>query len=282
MNALTKVLVVLVLLLSVFFAASQVWLYGKRERFGRLYLDEVRARTDLEQKLSKAQADLADVRRAADETKDKLDADLLAARTDLENERARAASLDGQVRQLTAGVQSLSDGAQKLEVALANRDQAIQELNATVVDRDQAIRQNMDKIGELQKAVADRDGTIGTLQHELTETKKVHKAVAESEARLQAIIAELVERGVQVPPVPLPVIDGRVVSVDVEHGVAVVDKGAGAGVKPNTQFTIYDDDGYVSKLVINDVQPDVSLGRIIVLADDKQVKRGDRATTRIP
>lgn len=282
MNALAKVLVVLVLVLSVGFAASQVVLYGQREDYGRKFIDERKLANDLQQRLTNAQADLADTRRTADETKETLESQLLAAKTALEDENAHAADLQSQVVQLTASVQSLSDGNQKLDAALANRDNAIQELRTTVADRDQSIRQDLDKIGGLQKTVADRDGTIGTLQQDLTETRKTYKVVAESEARLKAIVAELVERGVQVPPVPLPVIDGRVVSVDAEHGVAVVNKGEGAGVKPNTQFTVYNDGGYVSRLVINNVQPDVSLGRIIVLAEGKQVKPGDLVTTRIP
>ena len=80
---------------------------------------------------------------------------------------------------------------------------------------------------------------------------------------------------------PLPIVHGRIVRVDWEHGIAAVNKGKVDGVKANTQFTLYDDDGYVGKLIVHDVQTRVSAGNIVLVADGKAVKEGDQATTEI-
>ena len=54
-----------------------------------------------------------------------------------------------------------------------------------------------------------------------------------------------------------------------------------AGVKPNTEFTIYDDAGYVAKLIIHDVDPLVSGGLVMLVARDRTVEVGDKVTTEV-
>lgn len=281
MSALAKVLVVLVLVLSVGFAAAEIVLYGKRESYGKKYVDEAKRHADTQQKLDQAQRTLADMTRGRDQDNEKSKSQILALNTSLAAEKTRTADLSRQADNLTTSVQSLSDGAKQLELGVANRDNTIQELRGVLSERDEAIKENLANIGQLQKAVAERDGTIGDLQYELTETKKAYAKLSESEDQLEAILAELVRRGVDVPPVPLPIISGRVVRVDVEHSIAIIDKGRKAGVKPASEFTIYNEQGYVAQIVIQEVQPDVSLGQIRVLADNKQVQQGDVATTAI-
>jgi TolA-binding protein len=282
MNALAKVLVVLVLVLSVGFAAAEIVLYGKRESYGKKYLAEQKARAEVEQRLKQAQGQLADMTRAHDELKEASESEKLALKTALADEKTRTTDLTNQVNNLNTSVQSLTDGNKTIVLAVANRDQTILELRNIVANRDDAIKQNLADIDQLHKTVTERDGTIADLTNQLTDTKKAYAKLAESEERLQAIVAEWVKRGIEVPAPALPVISGRIVGVDVEHGFAVIDKGAKAGVKPAAQFTVYNDGGYVAKLVINDVQPDVSAGQIRLVNDDKEVAQGDVATTAIP
>ncbi len=282
MNALAKVLVVLVLILSVGLAVSQMVLHGKREHYGELYVNERKARNQLEEELGKARGEFDDLTVKFDRLRESKDAQIQSLQTSLANEQARAGDLNAQVEQLTTGVQRLTDRANKLEADIATRDATIEQLRSTVAEREQTIQENLNKIDQLQNTLAAREGTIDDLEHEVTEQKKAYRQLAQSEERLQAIVGELVERGVHVPPAPLPVINGRIVRVDEAHGVAVVDKGSEAGVKPNTEFTVYDDAGYIARLVIHDVQPQVSAGRIRLLVAERSIRMGDKVTTEIP
>jgi uncharacterized protein YoxC len=278
MNALAKVLVVLVLVLSVGFAAAEIVLYAKREDYGKKYIDEAKKHAAVQEALNGAQKQLSDTRRDLDTLKEKKDTEILTLKTSLDNEKARSVGLDKEVGQLTTSVQGLTGTTNGLRADVNSRDRTIEGLRAAVAEREQAIKRNLDQVDGLQKAVAERDAKIADLDIKLTDTKKTLAKVTESETQLEAIIAELVQRGIQVPPVPLPLIDGRIVGV--RDGVAVVDRGSKEGVKPNTQFVIYNGDGYVGRLIIHDVQPDVSAGQLRLLA--KEVALGDSATTRIP
>jgi predicted RNase H-like nuclease (RuvC/YqgF family) len=282
MNALSKVLIVLVLVLSVGFAVSQMVLFGKREDYGKAYMDEADARARTVEKLEKTEAALEDLRVEFGQLKESKDTRIQGLEQELANAQEASRDLQTQNTNLTTNVTTLTDRANKLEGDIATLEQTNDGLRGEIEQRDDTIADQLDKIDSLETTVAEREGTIGDLEHELTELKKDYHELALSEERLQAIVGELVERGVHVPPAPLPIINGRVVRVDLEHGVAVVDKGSDAGVQPNTQFTVYDDGGYLAKLVIHDVQPDVSAGRIRLLVENRTVKQGDKVTTEVP
>lgn len=282
MNALAKVLIVVVLLLSAGFAVSQMILYGKREDFGKRYRDEVAAHRATDDSLKKAEGELQDKTRALDRVKNDLQNQLDVLTSDLADERARSRDLNTQGVTLTGIVEQHANKINSLDGVVAARQESIDGLEAEVVKRDGTIQANLDKIDSLQTNVAERDTSIDDLEHQLAESKQAYQIVAVNEERLEAIIGELLERDVHIPPAPLPIINGRVVRVNRELGVAVVDKGGAAGVKPNTQFTIYSDGTYVAKLVVHDVQSEVSAGRIKLLASGRQVEQGDQVTTEIP
>jgi predicted RNase H-like nuclease (RuvC/YqgF family) len=281
MNAVTKTLIVLVFALSVAFAAVQVMLYGKRENFGEAFKQADSARRTAQEKQKAAEEKLAEVQQ---------DIGSQLSRREADNERLAAdkAEAEGQVKELQRTVADMNSTIQQrearvvaLEEDMDTRDASIAELKGTIQDRDTAIKTHLDKVAALDGTIAERDATIGQLQHDLTETKKTLVATSASEKELLATITELKRRGIAVPPIALPIVNGRVVRVNSEYGVAVVDKGSNSGVKPNTTFTIYDGTEYVARLVVQDVQSDSSLG-LIQLQAGRDVKEGDKATTEIP
>lgn len=282
MNAVTKVLIVLIFILSIVFAASQVILFGKREDFGAKYAQAAAQLTNTRAAEEKVKAELADLKNAYDRAKLDFEARAAGLEKELADAKSNASNLSGQVKVLTTTVQQHADLINSLQAEVATRDKSIDDLKATLVQRDQTIKEHLDKIAELNATVATRVASIGELKHALTETKKALKTTSDNEADLLAIMAELRQRGIAVPPMPLPAINGRVVRVDPKNGIAVVNKGERAGVKPNTQFTVYSGTDYVARLIIHDVQPDNSVGLIQLLADGKKVRQGDRATTEIP
>lgn len=281
MNAVTKVLVVLVLLLSAGFAASQIVLYGKREDFGAKYLETAQQLTDTTQKLKQAEGALHDKTVEYDQFKVARDTEVQALQNSLADEKTRVRELSADLARMTTSVQSLTTANQEQEQRLAVRDQTVEGLREIVTERDEAIKQNLDKIEELIAGGGEKDATIGELEHQLNQVKKAKVELAESEKFLHDTIAGLIRRGIEVEPALAPAINGKVIQVDAVVGAAVIDKGAVAGVKPNTQFTIYNDEGYVASLVIHTVQDELAVGKVMLAAEGRQVSQGDKATTEV-
>jgi predicted RNase H-like nuclease (RuvC/YqgF family) len=288
MNALTKLLVVLVLLLSFGFAVSQIVLYNRRENYGAL-LEEAKTRLDTVQRdLAQAKLNLEDTQDTLALTKTTLEDKVQRLTDALEDEKdlvqAKTEQLNREstsVASLTEFSRGLNDQIASLRVTLDEQGDSIEALNATINEQQVAI-------GDLRSTVSERDATITGLELDLEDAKKANTFLAESNARLEGIVLEFKNRGFEVPPAPPPAIDAivvRVDQIDEEHATAVIDKGAADDVKPNTQFTIYrhtgDDKGFVATLVIHDVWEQVAGGLLTRQVPGKQAKAGDRATTTI-
>jgi len=281
MNAVAKVLVIFVLLLSAAFATSQILLFRKREDYGKKYLEERQARAAAQKQLTDAQAQLAQMTRERDDWKAKYESETASLRSELQNQKDRVAELTKQVEQMAASVQQLTAATKEQEARLATREQTVDQLKNTLAERDATIQQNLDKINQLQDAIAQRDATIGNLQLELNAAKKKNVELAETTRQLQDKIAGLIRRGIEIEPALAPPINGRIIKVDTSVGAAVIDKGALAGVKPNTEFTVYRGDDYVASLVIHRVEDQLSVGRLRSVAKGKTVQQGDKVTTEV-
>jgi predicted nucleic acid-binding Zn-ribbon protein len=282
MNAVSKVLIVLVFVMAVGFAVSEMILFSKRENFGNLYKDASTRLKTANDELSKARAEATDLDTRLQKTEANLTAKLDASQEKLAAAQAdveRLGALNREQVDMNKVLAASNNDLSQRNVTLGN---TIDQQKATIDQRTQTVQEHLDSIKQLETTVADRNGSIDDLQFNLTETQKVLNTTKLHNDELLSIIGELRKNGVHIPPTPLPIINARVVRVDAQHGVAVVDKGRTAGVTENTQFTIYDDQGYVGKLIIDSVDPEVSAGRIQLLREGAQVKQGNQATTEIP
>jgi len=281
MSAFTKVLIVFVCLLSAIFAASQVVLYTKRENFGELYKqsqqDLRQARADLE----KARAEAADWQRKHDAEKARLEGQIASLQEDIKAKGLELARLQAELDKQSASVGRLTEVIEGLRTDIKTKDDTIATLQATLAERNSTVEENLAKIKALMDEGAAKDAKIGKLEDELLEVKADRREIAQEKAQLEGIISDLVARGISIEAVQVPPIDAKVVRVDNELGIAVINRGAKDHVKPNTGFTVFDDEGYVASIVIHTVQDRVSVGRVIRLAEGKQLKIGDSATTTI-
>ncbi|MFO7958790.1 MAG: hypothetical protein R6X33_17015 [Candidatus Brocadiia bacterium] len=281
MNALTKVLVVLVLVLSIGFAAAQVVLFQKREDFGAQYREAAEQLTSARGELDDVKGQLADKTAQLERLRASSDEQIQSLQDELEQQKARARELNANLEQLQTNVGELTQVVNKQETRIESLSDTnddlknrISELQSTINDKEGTINQMQDTIGE-------KDGAIADLRHQLNGVKEERTELAESNARLNGIVQEFRQRGFEVPPAPAPAIDAMVVRVNNETGTAVIDKGSQNEVKPNTQFTVYDDEGFVATLVIHDVWDTVAGGMVTRSAAGRQIAVGDRATTEI-
>jgi predicted nuclease with TOPRIM domain len=281
MNALTKVLVFLVLVLSVGFAASQMILYGKREKLARNYRDARQALATAQEDLEETGAELTDTRDQLNRVSAELRDQVAALQEKLQDQREEAQELNASLEQQRTHVGQLTQLSQKLQGRVEILEGNIEEQDGRIAELQGTVNQKQARIGELQDVIAQKDSAIGDLRHELNETKKERTELVESNARLNGIVQQFRERGFEVPPAPAPAINAVVVRVDEQLNTAVIDKGSEADVKPNTEFTIYNDTGFVATLVIHDVWDTVAGGLVTRQAPGRQIEVGDKATTEI-
>ena len=281
MNALTKVLVVLVFLLSVAFATTQMVLYGKREDFGAKYVDVYERLQSATADNARLKGELADKTTELETALAQLDSERTALQSDLADAKEQVEELKLDGARLLASVQSLTEANNGQQDLLVAADAKSTQLNEIISQRDQEIEGNQGTIAELNKMVAARDATVGDLEYQLTDLTKRHVALTELKDRLQKTVTMFQDMGFAVPPAQVPPISGRVIAVDDELGNAVIDKGEMAQVKPATRFTIHRGSDYIARLVIHDVQGQVALGRVMLLAEGKEVRVGDSVTTEV-
>ncbi len=288
MNALTKLLVVLVLLLSFGFAVSQIVLYNRRENYGAL-LEEAKARLAARHtELAQVKGVLEDTRYNLDSTKARLEGEVQGLKDDLEGEREIVRTQGQQLIEESSNVARLTEFSSRQQDRIDSLDAQREELGADIEGLRATVNEKQVEIGDLRETVSERDATISGLELDLEDAKRANTLLAESNARLEGIVLEFKDRGFAVPPAPPPAIDAivvRVDQIDEEYATAVIDKGAAADVKPNTQFTIYrhagEGKGFVATLTIRDVWEQVAGGLLTRQVPGKQVKVGDRATTTV-
>ncbi len=281
MNALTKVLVVLVLVLSIGFAAAQTVLFTRRTDFGERYRRASEQLQTAQRALEDTEGELSDTKARLERLRARSDEQVASLQDDLEREQSRARELNARLERLQTNVGELSQVVSKQEERIASLSDTNDQLRDRIADLQGTVNERETTISRLQDTIGEKDGAIADLRHELNDVKRQRTELAQSEAMLQGIVREFQERGFEVPPAPAPAIDAFVVRVDPDMRTAVIDKGSEHEVRPNTMFTIYDDVGFVATLVIHDVWDTVAGGLIVRQAPDRQVGVGNRATTEI-
>lgn len=281
MNTFTKVLVVLVLALSLLFAGLQIAFYQRRENLSEL-LNTANGNLRTQTKLAADKtAELKDLTDKTDRTISDLRVQVQGLQSDVAGKNQDIAGLQSERTTLVASIASLTE-ATKTQLA------SIDALNANVAqvkaDRDDKAAQLTAKAKEvidLTETVKQKNANIGDLEQQITEVKKDNKKLADANDDMMAQLQDLVRRGVDITRQYGPPINAKVLDVDAKLRTAVIDKGSVAGVKPNTEFTIYRDSTYVAKIVITDVDKQVAVGRVSLLAKGTEPQQGDDATTLV-
>ena len=280
-----KLLVIIVLVLSIAFAAASGVLYAKRTNYrGQLEKAQAQAKTERDG-LSKQINQLEG--RAADA--DKTVADL----------KMKVVNRENDIKQLEKTQKILEGGKAKLELRLADasaNEKTLALSNKALADTNTDLRASYDKIKtESEKYRAD-------LHVERTKTAKLEKNVTDLTderdglkvglagatkklATQDEILAELADRGIEPMTVIrhmriIPDIKTKVASVDLENRIVVLNAGTEQGVKKNYEFTIFRDDKFVATVNVFDLQDSYCAARIVT--GKGEIRLGDNAWTRLP
>lgn len=279
-----KFLTVLILVLSLVFAGMSMVLFAKR--------------ADYRKNLEDAQTQLSTLKTTTDKTIGELQGTIGNLNENVDNLQKQLAASQQVVTRLQGEVDTktteLTQKGIDLTAALANVEtaqtsvQTLTESNKALLAENTTIRdENVDLTGKL----ADSRNKVNSLQTQvaqLTETlDTTQKNLADARETIslnEEVFAELSKRNIEAQQViaglqKLPDIRGKVLQVDSDQNLVVLNVGRNQGVRKNFEFKLWRDDQFLATVYVDDVQDNMSAARIVTQV--QPVQRGDNAWTRL-
>ena len=292
MSTLTKILIVLMTISSIFLCGIVVTYVANAENYRKNYLDERREKDAAEQIKEQAVKDKNKTIEDAAERERKLKSDIGALETQLgqlntkltEAERQKAALIEeaGKWKAITRDFYDTNDKQrQLLEDTLANlktieaeqidSDKELKETTATLIEK-------MAIITTLEKQSKQLLEEKTALQNELDKLlRQAGKAIVAPEP-----VTTVKEKAQVAPPTVDIGLEGLIATVDLENSLAEISIGAANGVKQNMIFHVTRDNKFICDIVILDVEPEKAIGTLELMDVTKeQPKAGDNVSTNL-
>ncbi len=292
MSTLTKVLIVLLTLSSIFLCGIVVTYVANADNYRQKYLDEKRVKDAKVESEKQAQKDFNDIKNKMDTQK-----------TELGNE---IAALDRKKRELETDLTEAIRRADEKDLLASKWEDLTIEFTKTNESQRQWLEDTLAKLKaiEVEQIEGDKElkETTAALIEKMTiiETlEKQSKFLLEEKTYLQNELDKLLRRSGRAvaPPVPVtptkekvrvapPTVDiglkGLITTVDLENSLAEISIGAASGVKPNMKFHVTRVDRFICDIVILDVEPEKAIGTLELMDVTKeQPKAGDNVSTNL-
>lgn len=272
MSGAAKALVVINLVLALFFASATAMNLALRTDL-KQQLDDLQATYD--QDMKKANDEISQLKQTGDNLTTQVDA-LSNEKAVLENrltdteatltlERQNRVALDARLTGLEVSYSELKRQYERLATRNEVLAQELATAKKTAEDAVTGMELAVDKRREAESQAEALTQQVRALAKEL-------KEVRDTLARYKA--AGYPEPGGRPTPAE---IYGKVKRVDLSFGIVVISVGEDDGVKAGMEFTVYRGDGYVGKVIVEDVDKDYSLARVDGTVS-QEVKVGDNVS----
>ena len=293
MSTLTKVLIVLLTIASIFLCGIVVTYVASADNYKQMYdqrrNSELRAQQEKDKVIEEWNA--AQERNAEEKTK--LNADIAALRAQITTLRgqltdAETARDDARRRRedyealLAANARTgelhaqLQRDAQAAQVALEAEKT---NLNAQLKDVTGALNQKLAIVMQLEAKVRGLTEEKTALQDKLDQFLRQYGKVTAQAAPVTAI-----REAARVAPPAVDIdLKGLLTAVDLKNNIAELSIGAADGVKKNMRFHATRDSKFICDVVVLDVEPEKALGWLELLQDQAQNKprAGDAVNTNL-
>ncbi|MFN7181504.1 MAG: hypothetical protein ACK4NF_02350 [Planctomycetota bacterium] len=153
-----------------------------------------------------------------------------------------------------------------------------------IIETEKAEREKFELLytQELEKnlALSERQGQI---EQENAELSKMLVEKTKENEELKEKIQKVKELEIPIPEVTIKkkTIDGIVTAVSNKVNLVLISVGEEHGVEVGDQFTVYRQDTYIGKIIIEKVWKDGAAGRSLKELEKEKIQQGDRVTTRI-
>ena len=190
-----------------------------------------------------------------------------------ENKRA-------EFNQLNTNFEGLSRRFGEAQTEITNLRNTVDE---RTTQRDIAVKRRESAEGQVARLTAlttSLESDLGDLRKEFTSTRR---DLRDKELLISMAEAAGVNFELLVPGPPVPAIDGMVVAVktDVDPPLVLLSVGADDKVERGYHFSIYRNNQFVGKVVVEKVLRDGAGCRLLFAAEGQSVQPGDKAATRL-
>ncbi len=298
MSTLTKVLIVLLTVFSIFLCGIVVTYVASAENFRQQAVEQSNKVQSAERSQEAALKELDDVKELAQREKDQLNAQL--HRLDLqvkklEADLAEAKLLNTQLTQEVAKQTGLANLAGALAAdqtaSLKTTQQEVKDLLADQTNRETELKELDESLTERMSIIAQLEEKNRRLTEEnqelATQLNQYLQQYGRMTVRPQTTVAPRSTTVQPAQPVPAAAapqmrtigLNGRITAVDMENRLAEISIGSAAGVRQNMMFHIVRGDRWAAKMLILDVSPDKAVGVLDLVELEPQV--GDTVMTNL-
>lgn len=292
MSTLTKVLIVLLTLSSIFLCGIVVTYVANAENYRKKYLDEKKVKDIAKENEKQAQKDFNDIENKMSTQKTEL------------NEKINA--LEIQVGQLKTERDEAKRRADEKDLLASKWEDLTTEFTSTNERQRQWLEDTLAKLKaiEVEQIKGDKElkETTAALIEKMTiiETlEKQSRLLLEEKTYLQNELDKLLRQSGRAVAPPVPVtptkekvrvaphtvdigLKGLITTVDLENSLAEISIGAASGVKPNMKFHVTRADKFICDIVILDIEPEKAIGALELMDVTKeQPKAGDNVSTNL-
>ncbi len=289
MSALTKVMVVFVVVLSVLLVALVIPFVANTENY-KQDLVTAEKRADVAEELAKLQA--SEVQAAQEKVsilitnleadKQGLRRELSTAQEQLRNERSVLQSQRSEVSKLQADASQDSAALKQMTQILDTLQSELARRRTEMLDNQTRSIQLADRNNELESQIETYERQIRRFKEQMTELQEDRIAL---ERKLQQVPSDILqqiegESGSTTTDYELTQrVAGSITGIESFGGdtFVMIDVGANDQVTPNVSFLIHRGDDFLGRMVVTTVDANESAGRVMLLQGDIQV--GDSVLT---
>ena len=290
MSTLTKILIVLLTISSIFLCGIVVTYVANADNYMEKYQNLKSSKDSLSKEVDsltkQVNEKIAQKRQVEDKLNDKissLNTEFTAMQTELGNSEREKAELLQKVNNWTSITKDFYQTNDKQGQLLKN---TLGELERV---RTEQIKQSKE-LNETTAALVEKMAIIETLQ---TKTKRLLEEKSELQSRLNQIYQPIGVAAAGTAPVTqqntkaMPVrpetnkigLNGLVTAVDIKNSMAGISIGLADGVKEGMKFHVVRDDKFVCDILIIDVDSEQAVGVLDLV--QKQPKVGDKVSTNL-
>ena len=292
MSTLTKILIVLLTISSIFLCGIVVTYVANAENYRKKYLDQKReydAAVENEKQAVKNFNDINDeMARQKTELEGKnaelkSDVDVLDSKLkEAEIQKDKWINEAGKWQAITRDFYDTNDKQrQLLEDTLAK----LKTIEAEQIKSDKEIKETTAALIEKMAIIDDLEKQWKQLLEEKTDLQNRLNQLLQQAGKAVAVpetVTPIKEKAQVAPPTVDISLNGLITAVDLENSLAEISIGAANGVKQNMTFHVTRADKFICDIVILDVEPEKAIGTLELMDVTKeQPKAGDNASTNL-
>jgi len=293
LSTLTKVLIVLLTIASIFLCGVVVTYVASADNYKQLYDQRRNSELRAKQERDSTVEEWNTAKTKMDEERTKLNADITAL-------RAQITTLNGQVADITRQRDEARLRKENYESILADFAKTVDRNTQLQKDAQNAEAQLKAEQTRLNKDLEDVTTALNEKSAIERQLQAQVKALIEEKTALQNKLDEFLRQYGKVtaqvapvtvirdaarvaPPATDIALNGRLTDVDLKNNMAEISIGAADGVKKNMRFHATRDSKFICDIVVLDVEPEKALGWLELLQDQPQdkPKAGDAVSTNL-